>query len=442
MNNSTNASYPSLDLLQGRQANRIPLLMSNENLSPSDARFHNASTIIIKITHRCNLDCAYCYEYITKGSDMSLDTFRNLTDKVLTSSKHQKIRFIFHGGEPTLLSNDWFYSSVKYANYIARKNNKEVIFSVQTNLIALSKEKIKVFEELGISIGASIDGYSNIPEPQRKRAEIAIENYKLMQSQGVKAGILTTINHSNFNKFFEICSWLEKELSVRKFKANVASSVGRGKNLPELHPEQIFWAYHDILEHMINTGGQGLIEENIALELIRYFSLPEEIHELPVEICRTKNCGAGKTVIGITSEGNLLPCGRFEWNDQDYVLGNLIGISEVFDKAAYDKAVESFHASVPQNWYNCEKCEAKKVCSFGCQAFIVRSKLQANIDCIPTKMRFLYYQENYTRIEPIMEKLRLRMLSAKKHPIPQNGYPDNSYNDSVYSDYSDSIDDD
>lgn len=61
-------------------SSHIQVLIPESSAFPhvvQDARFHNVESLIVKITHRCNLDCAYCYEHITKGSDMPLEVLRS-----------------------------------------------------------------------------------------------------------------------------------------------------------------------------------------------------------------------------------------------------------------------------------------------------------------------------------------------------------------------------
>jgi uncharacterized protein len=370
-----------------------------------DLRFRQISTLIVKVTHRCNLDCLYCYEHITKkGEDMSLETFFGLVDKVLVNSDQKEILFLFHGGEPTLLPNEWYESAIQYAQNQAVKWQKKVKFSMQTNLLGISESKIELFKKYQIQLGISLDGTENFAESMRGGENKVFANYLKIKQLGVKAGILTTINHSNFDKFTQICQFLVEQAQVRDFKANVVTSVGRGYGLPSLQAEQIFMAQHAILEFMIATEGKKLLESNLSTEIQRFFATEAERKLMPKTLCQEKRCGAGETVLGVSPQGNLLPCGRFQWNDEDYFLGNLFQ-SEVADYQSFNEKNNAFHDLVPQTWYDCATCEAKKTCGFGCQAFIVRSREQANVDCLPTKMRYQYFKANKKRLLPVYEAI-------------------------------------
>ncbi|MCU0444912.1 MAG: radical SAM protein [Microscillaceae bacterium] len=374
-------------------------------ITNQDLRFRQVSTLIVKVTHRCNLDCLYCYEYITKkGDDMPLETFRGLVDRVLTNSEQKEILFLFHGGEPTLLPNQWYESAIQYAQNQAFKLQKKVKFSMQTNLLGINEHKIELFKKYQIHLGVSLDGTENFVDSMRGGENRVFTNYLKIKQLGVKAGILTTINHCNYDKFTEICHFLVNQAQVSDFKANVVTSVGRGYGLPSLSAEQIFRAQHAILEFMIATKGTQLLETNLCTEIQRFFATEAQRATMPRTLCQEKRCGAGETVLGVSPQGNLLPCGRFQWNDEDYFLGNL-SESQAFDYQSFKQKTEAFHDLVPQSWYDCHTCEARQVCGFGCQAFIVRSREQANVDCLPTKMRFQYFKENKNRLLPVYEAI-------------------------------------
>jgi uncharacterized protein len=383
--------------------------------SKSDLRFKKVSAVIVKVTNRCNLDCSYCYESVSPhGTDMSIEIYRNIVDSLFENTESNKVNIIFHGGEPTLISDDWYLNAIGYTNAKASVFGKTVSYGLQTNLLKLSDTKIHLFKALKVSLGVSLDGPAIIPS-MRGKENLAFQNFLKAKANNLGVGILMTINQVNYKHFDEIMDWLETEANVNNFKANVVTSVGAGVNIPNMKAEQIFEAQHSMLEYMIETSGEKVVEENLCEEIMRFLGDEYFLQSAETSLCHSKTCGAGEKVVGITTEGNILPCGRFQWNDSVYFLGNISTSNTTIDNLDnFLFSVDKFQNLVPENWFDCSNCEAKSICSYGCQAFIARSKDKANVECLPTKMRFQYYIENRHRIEPLYEVLKSRLIPTKR----------------------------
>ncbi|MEW8279792.1 MAG: radical SAM protein [Candidatus Thiodiazotropha sp.] len=364
--------------------------------------FNNVGALIIKVSHRCNLDCKYCYESTGPGSDMEIETFRNVISNIFRESLQKKICITFHGGEPTLLDNSWYVMAVSHARKTAKVYNKCVFFGIQTNLIRITESQAKLYHDLGISVGASLDGPFSSNDPLRNRFKLAYKNYNRLRAQGLNIGILMTINHSNWNHFKKIMRWVESDLDVKKIKVNPIYSVGTGIELPDLPGEFTFFAQKDILEFMISTNAEGLTEDNMSTELERFFYKDKSSESNKDSLCRSLKCGAGTKVLGISPNGNIFPCGRFEWHDIKNSLGKF---HELPIAEAFENKVSEFHGIENNNWNKCETCEAKSICSYGCQAFIIRSRSKKNIECLPTRLRYNYIKDNADRLEPIAENI-------------------------------------
>lgn len=384
----------------------LPVIHSSANPHDPDSRFREVSAVIVKVTTRCNLDCKYCYELITNDGDMTITTFESLVDKILKATSRKRVLFLLHGGEPSLMKPDWFERAAAYARNIAQQCGKHVQIAIQSNILALSDSKLELFKQLDIHLSASMDGPPSLPNAMRGLAEKAEKTFYRAQELGLRVGVLMTINDSNWNHFREILKWLDYELGARDFKANVITSVGAGINLPSMSPERIFRASVDILEYMYATDGR-VVEENLSLELRRFFAKEGEMIALRNTLCHERQCGAGSTVIGVTPNGHLLPCGRFAWNEARHFLGSLSD-DHAEAQEHYHASLSEFHRLVPESWYDCESCEARPICGFGCQAFIVRSKAQANVECIPTKMKYRYFDENRERLQHLATVLSRR----------------------------------
>jgi len=391
------------------------------NLKMFDLRFINLSALIIKVTNRCNLECKYCYEDIAKKGDILLiETFKHIAEKAITSSINKRLNFIFHGGEPTLVPLQWYSEAITFCLDLASKFNKTITFGLQTNLISVTDKKLLELNVLGIHIAASIDAFDDISLPERSFSKKAISNLHRAKALNIPVNVLSVINKSNFKAFKDFTNLLQNDFSIKSFKANVAYPVGIGKFAEVLTPEEIFQAKKDILLSMFYSKGLGVNEVNLLKQIRKYF---EPSYNCDHEICDKQTCGAGKSVLGFNHKGDILPCGRFTWNDITYYLGN---VYEQSDENAHDKLITNFQSQNPQNWSDCKTCSAKSVCNFGCQAFITRSIDKTNIECISTKLLYNFFEENKNELETVYNNNKTLVES--------------SYGDygTGYSDYSDS----
>ena len=109
--------------------------MTDYNVAVSPLSF------VLKVASRCNLNCEYCYVY-NKGDLTWRDRPGLMPESVFQAaikrikshcdlSKQQKVRLVFHGGEPCLLGASRFRD---WCNYARRElAPREVKISIQTN---------------------------------------------------------------------------------------------------------------------------------------------------------------------------------------------------------------------------------------------------------------------------------------------------------------------
>ena len=85
--------------------------------------------LVLKVASLCNLNCTYCYMY-NLGDEtfknqpkfMSNETVDSIIENVKNHCKKHALstfEFIFHGGEPMLISMDF------YRNFVQKLNNRQ-----------------------------------------------------------------------------------------------------------------------------------------------------------------------------------------------------------------------------------------------------------------------------------------------------------------------------
>lgn len=125
------------------------------------------SSVIIKLTARCNLKCDYCYvfehadrSFLHKPAVMPWAIFKTLIDELRSSAQAygwKQLRLTLHGGEPLLAGKAYIDEALSYARaqlgFLDRLG-----FVLQTNGALLDPEWIALCVKHDVCVGVSLDG--------------------------------------------------------------------------------------------------------------------------------------------------------------------------------------------------------------------------------------------------------------------------------------------
>jgi uncharacterized protein len=134
---------------------------------------------IVKVHSRCDLSCDYCYMYEMADQSwrdqpraMSAQTAdlaaRRIGDHARTHGLRE-ITLILHGGEPLLAGRDLLTRLVTATRRSAGPGIA-VHAAIQTNGVGLSDSYLGLFDELGVCVGVSVDGYQEAHDRHRRFA--------------------------------------------------------------------------------------------------------------------------------------------------------------------------------------------------------------------------------------------------------------------------------
>lgn len=124
------------------------------------------TSIILKVSSICNLNCRYCYLF--NKSDKSHLHYSNIMpqevvvatlkriDEYLNIIPSKTIELTFLGGEPLIAGIDFYNRFFELADKYIKSGN--VKYSIQTNGSLLNLEWISLFKAHDVSIGVSLDG--------------------------------------------------------------------------------------------------------------------------------------------------------------------------------------------------------------------------------------------------------------------------------------------
>jgi len=167
-------------------SDKIPEMFINEAhnflLSLKSYVTESTSLHIFAVTNDCNMNCVYCQAKDIKSKSngyMTVET-GNKAIELAMQSPSKYMTFEFQGGEP-LLNFDVIKEMIAHSKRLNK--DKNIVYTIVSNLIALDEDKLNYLINEGVSICTSIDGNENVHNHNRKLKN-GIGSY-----DAVKAGV-------------------------------------------------------------------------------------------------------------------------------------------------------------------------------------------------------------------------------------------------------------
>jgi uncharacterized protein len=133
---------------------------------PATSALHPQVHLIVKVTRWCNLRCTYCNYWREDPTPMSFPVLARMTHAVLRDPGVQEAKFLWHGGESTLLSFD-FYRKWLWLQEQFRRPDQLVRNRVQTNATTLNDRWLQFIKDYRLIVGVSLDGPPEVNDRRR-----------------------------------------------------------------------------------------------------------------------------------------------------------------------------------------------------------------------------------------------------------------------------------
>ena len=316
------------------------------------------------ISQDCNLRCEYCFaetgDFGMGRSLMSLETGKKAIDFLLEKSgNRENLELDFFGGEP-LMNFDVVKEIVKYAREREKEYGKNFRFTVTTNGLLLTDDKIDFINKEMSNVVLSIDGRKCVNDRMRHRVDgtgcydTIVEKFrKTVDARGDKEyyvrGTYTKYNLDFSEDVFHLYEQGFDQISVEPVVApETAPYALTEKELPA-----IFAEYDKLAERLLENDKNG--------KHFNFFHFMLDLDQGPCAIKRLRGCGCGNEYVAISPNGDIYPCHQFVGIDE-WKMGNL-------NEETFDYKIKDYFASAHiYTKEECKKCWAKFYCSGGCNA--------------------------------------------------------------------------
>jgi uncharacterized protein len=175
---------------------------------------------------RCNLNCDYCF-FLKKERLYPTSDFR-MADEIMeayisqTIEAHQvpRVTISWQGGEPTLMSLDFFKRAVESEKKCSRPGQR-IENTFQTNGVLVNEEWCRFFHDNNFLVGLSLDGPRRLHDAYRHDKagnsvfDKVVRAARLMQKHNVEFNILCTVNARNSREPLEVYRFFRDELEAR-----------------------------------------------------------------------------------------------------------------------------------------------------------------------------------------------------------------------------------
>lgn len=312
-------------------------------------------TLLLIVTDRCNLDCVYCFEKLSKFSksrSMSLFKMKEAVDYFLSLNKKDG-GIYFYGGEPL---TEWenVRQCIEYirTQYRYRKVN----IQITTNGTIHPRGIIQFCKEHNVGIGISIDGPREVTNANRSSQSHSLDVFQRSskflhdcREAGLKHAALCTIS-------YESAKHLEKvvDFFITEGVVNVVINFSIKRAGESIQEDLPFW---DDLGSRMAVQGQKLIDHGIAEpRTIRYLSGIAN-NRFTIADCEA---GYGGQII-VDPGGFIGPCQAFLNNPKFWVPMN-----PAIDIPTHPLWL-NFSQRTTLNIASCKSCPFIRICSGGCR---------------------------------------------------------------------------
>lgn len=334
---------------------------------------------------------------------MPLTTARKAIIILCSQSKRKNLTVEFHGGEPLLLSKNFFSELISEGNAWANMQGKRLSWRTQTNGTRLDDDSLNLLDQLSITFGLSLDGPPHLNNQLRERGEQVVEAIARIKRRGKEAHVITVLGPHNATNMKTVVHYFT-QVGVSYFQLNLMTSNGRGSMIQPLTLDQLVQAHVTTAEAMF-CNPEGALETNWILRM-RQLVDPDSAQAQNPSLCRRWHCQAGRAMIVVQMDGTVSGCDNLR-DDDASELGNIAGDNPL-DQQTLEQRITGFHSDRMED-LACFTCPARTTCLHGCRAQW-GDKEQRKMECTLERVLFNFLDARRPQVEALVQQINERQL--------------------------------
>jgi uncharacterized protein len=315
--------------------------------------------LCLNVAQSCNMACKYCFASpYTRAQDlMSLEVALMAVDWLVAhSGSRRHLEIDFFGGEP-LLNWKIIPPVVEHARGY---KDKVFSFTLTTNGLLLTEDKIDFLNRENIQVVMSLDGRPHIHDAMRPPAGGSYSTYHRVVPRFIQLAdsrdhrnyyIRGTYTNANLD-FTEDVRHLV-ELGFREISLEPVVALDGPFALGDEHVPMILQEYERLAEFYLASRREGVP--------FNFFHFQVDLFSGPCLAKRLTGCGAGYEYLAVTPKGEIYPCHQFIGRE-GFLMGHV-------EEGGVDPSITRlFREAHLFNKEGCPDCWARYFCGGGCHA--------------------------------------------------------------------------
>lgn len=318
-------------------------------------------TLVLRLTNRCNLTCAYCYaEGCAAGADLPLELATEAVARACPPGRRLHVQFT--GGEPLLR-----WDTARRVLDFGQATGRQLYASLQTNGTLLTPELCREIRARGVAVGVSLDGVAGENAARffpggAPSFPAVVRGLQTLAEAGMTVNltaVVTAVNAGHLDRLLDFGLWCGNVYGVG---LDLIRPQGRGTS-SRLSPSP----------QALEEGLNRLLARHDKLADLGYPVRLKELERLRLLLRtgrkRTCYCNAqtGRS-LAVTPDGRLWPCSALAGVER-CLLGQ-VGMEGDFP----EKPCPGLE--LPDR---CVRCPAAGLCGGGCPAS--RVNVFSSLDC-------------------------------------------------------------
>ena len=272
--------------------------------------------LVLRLTERCNLRCAYCYAARCGEADLDMDEQTALQAVECCCPPGGKLRIQFTGGEP-LLRLELMETVARFG----RESGRKLTLAVQTNGTLLTGEVCRRLKAMRCAVGVSLDGVGaanglRIFSNGEASLSQAVQGIRELGQNGLRCGLTAVVTDVNAARLGQLADLALCLGNVAGVGLDLFRPLGRGADRDlSADPEALRLGLRELKRKTVTLRHAGVPFHLRELERLRRrksLSCPGEFY------CYAQTCLS----LAVDGRGDCWPCSSLVGREP-YRLGNI-----------------------------------------------------------------------------------------------------------------------